>query len=416
MKKLLITAMASLLCGGAFGQGCLIFSVNYDNLIYFTTDTAFLNPLDVGKTFDVAGPNAPGGPYPLAGSLAATGPGINGGTGSIQVLLDSSSFVAALYAGTSSSYLSLQTTTSIDTWENNNPGGIVSVNANMAAPIHAGTPAWFQVQVFDSRVDASHPVVNGVGGGAEWAWIFLRWYAGASPIFQATPGLVPDYIYNRFAPVNSTWAPGTFDPVDLTIVLGGPGSAYGGIALCAMNILPESPYFLRQPKSTTNYWRQNATFSAVASGAYPMPTYQWQVNGTNLYNGPRVSSSATYDGYYDEWHYQLTLNAITLADAGSYRLFLSNYWGTALSDPTTLTVVLIPPAISNVVPQPDGSMTLNLTGTPYSTNRLWATADLTPPVVWSPVSTNVASPAGTWQVTDPGVAGWTNRFYRTSMP
>jgi hypothetical protein len=61
-------------------------------------------------------------------------------------------------------------------------------------------------------------------------------------------------------------------------------------------------------------------------------------------------------------------------------------------------------------------VTLNLTGTPYSTNRLWATADLTPPVVWSPVSTNVASSAGTWQVTDTTAVGWTNRFYRTSMP
>jgi hypothetical protein len=208
----------------------LIFSVNTDNMIYFTTDVNHLATADQGKTFDVAGAGV-GGPYSLLGALAATGTGLNGGSGSIQVLANQAPFIVGLYGGTSSSSLSLQTTTTIDGWGNSNPGSIVLVNANLLAPFAAGTPAWFQVQIYQS----------GYADTAA-AWAANGIYGGESQLFQATPLTVPAALYNPGAPVNSTWAPGTFDPTDLTIIAGSTGSGFGGIALYANNV-PEPGTF-----------------------------------------------------------------------------------------------------------------------------------------------------------------------------
>jgi hypothetical protein len=237
MKKLLVIAGATLCCVGAFAQGSLTFALNSDNLIYFTTANATgptfaesgILPGDLGKTFDVNNVDF-GGPYAIKGALAATGAGINGGTGSIQAI-GNPSFVAALYGGTSSTSLSLQTTTTIDSWANGGAGNVVAVTANMAQPFAAGTPAWFQIQVYDASVTS-----------AQAAWDAGNKYAGTSVIFQSTPLSVPDFVYSQSAPVNSTWAPGTFNPTDLATITGGPGSGFGGIALSA-TVVPEPGTF-----------------------------------------------------------------------------------------------------------------------------------------------------------------------------
>jgi hypothetical protein len=380
MKKSLLTLTATLLCVGAFGQGRLSFEIDTSHLIYFTTDTTKLAPADAIAV--VSG-------YPLAGSGLYTGDG-----STITAVAGSPTFIAALYGGTSSSSLSLQSTTTIGGFALE--GSVVPVNCTFAS-LAADVPAWFQIQVYDSRASS-----------AAGAWN-VNFYVGVSQVFQATPQSGPySPIWQTGTPVNSTWAAGTFELVDW------PGS-YGAIEVYKYNEIPEPPYVWTQPKSTTNYWGQSATISVVASGD-PMPTYQWQVNGTNLYDGPHVSSSVTNTAIGGEWLFQLSLNSLTLADIGSYGVILSNHWDTRVSDRATLTVVLIRPSVTSVLPQPNGTVTLNLTGTPNSTNRLWATASLKPPVVWSPVSTNVASSVGTWQVTDTAAVGWPARFYRASMP
>jgi hypothetical protein len=38
-----------------------------------------------------------------------------------------------------------------------------------------------------------------------------------------------------------------------------------------------------------------------------------------------------------------------------------------------------------------------------------------PPVVWQPISTNVAGANGDWQFTDTNTAGFPTRFYRSLM-
>ena len=89
----------------AFGQGKLLFNINTDNIIYFTTETTLLNRYDASATFDSA---ADGGPFPIAGSSAFTGPALDGvSLGSIQALSGSPQFVVGLFAGTSEQFAEL---------------------------------------------------------------------------------------------------------------------------------------------------------------------------------------------------------------------------------------------------------------------------------------------------------------------
>jgi hypothetical protein len=58
--------------------------------------------------------------------------------------------------------------------------------------------------------------------------------------------------------------------------------------------------------------------------------YQWQANGTNLYDSPHIS------GYFTD---QLVVRSITFADAGSYRVIVANRSGSAISSNAILTVL-----------------------------------------------------------------------------
>lgn len=49
-----------------------------------------------------------------------------------------------------------------------------------------------------------------------------------------------------------------------------------------------------------------------------------------------------------------------------------------------------------------------------STNRLYAATNLTPPVVWQPIYTNLTG--GLWQFTDTNASGNKAKFYRLSSP
>ena len=96
MKKLLLTLTATLLCAGAFGQGKLMFGIDYEHLIFFTTDVWAMGG-DWGKTADGTGIS-----FPIAGSGLYTGPG-----STIAALTGSPTIIASLFAGTSSNSLSL---------------------------------------------------------------------------------------------------------------------------------------------------------------------------------------------------------------------------------------------------------------------------------------------------------------------
>ncbi|HEV2454043.1 MAG TPA: S53 family serine peptidase [Verrucomicrobiae bacterium] len=60
----------------------------------------------------------------------------------------------------------------------------------------------------------------------------------------------------------------------------------------------------------------------------------------------------------------------------------------------------------------NGSITLSSLCVPGSTNVVFAATNLAPPVMWQPISTNVASSAGAWQYADTNATNYKTRFYR----
>jgi uncharacterized repeat protein (TIGR03803 family) len=99
----------------------------------------------------------------------------------------------------------------------------------------------------------------------------------------------------------------------------------------------------------------------------------------------------------------------------------NSLYGTAFSGGPggagTVFVVAIPPppaVITNIVQNAGGSVTLFFLGGPNSTNIIQATTNLSPPIAWQNVSTNVADANGAWQLTDSTTGG--TKFYRSYAP
>ncbi len=73
-----------------------------------------------------------------------------------------------------------------------------------------------------------------------------------------------------------------------------------------------------------------------------------------------------------------------------------------------------PPAISNIVANADGTVTVNFSGGANKTYLVQSTTNLSPPVVWQNVSTNVAAGDGTWLYTN--TPGSPVQFFRAATP
>src|SRR5207302_9368598 len=98
----------------------------------------------------------------------------------------------------------------------------------------------------------------------------------------------------------------------------------------------------RSPASRTNVSGTPASFSVTASGT-PVPTYQWQHEGTNV-----PGATATL----------LSLASVQPPDGGAYTVIVTNNAGSATSSPPALLTVWVSPAITG---QP--SSRTNVSGT-----------------------------------------------------
>ncbi len=96
-----------------------------------------------------------------------------------------------------------------------------------------------------------------------------------------------------------------------------------------LTVISSPPYFVLQPTNQTLAPGTNAALVAGALGNVPL-LYQWQKNGANLTDGGNLSGSVTS---------VLTLNNVTEANNGSYRLIVSNSLSWAASSNAVLTVV-----------------------------------------------------------------------------
>jgi alpha-tubulin suppressor-like RCC1 family protein len=88
------------------------------------------------------------------------------------------------------------------------------------------------------------------------------------------------------------------------------------------------PSITNQPQNQSVVVSNNATFSVTATGTTDL-IYQWQRGGTNLTNGGRISGATNSS---------LTVTGALANDAGSYRVIVTNFYGSATSVVATLTV------------------------------------------------------------------------------
>jgi hypothetical protein len=106
------------------------------------------------------------------------------------------------------------------------------------------------------------------------------------------------------------------------------GSAHSAAATL---ILRAAPAILTQPQSQAVAGGDSVTFSVTANGFEPLE-YQWTKGGVNIVG----ANSPTF-----------TLNTVTEADAGEYRVRVSNEAGNVTSSIATLAVLQIIPGVFN---------------------------------------------------------------------
>ncbi len=162
-------------------------------------------------------------------------------------------------------------------------------------------------------------------------------------------------------------------------------------------VLDESPpLIVSQPQSQTNATGAKTTFSVLATACTPI-TCQWFFDRAAL---------------AEQTNSTLILSNITSAAAGDYFAVATAAGGSSTSAVATLTVDLL--SIIGVVPNPNGTVTLELSGALGSTYILEATISLAT-VNWSPLATNTLSASTVWQVTDAEAASLPQRFYRLRL-
>jgi uncharacterized repeat protein (TIGR03803 family) len=98
------------------------------------------------------------------------------------------------------------------------------------------------------------------------------------------------------------------------------------------------PQIITQPADQTVSIGGAATFSVTVAGASPL-SYQWQRNGTNIIDGISISGATARI---------LNLTNITVANAGTYSIKVSNALGTATNAGAVLTV-RFPPSFQTVI-------------------------------------------------------------------
>jgi hypothetical protein len=108
----------------------------------------------------------------------------------------------------------------------------------------------------------------------------------------------------------------------------------------------------------------------------------------------------------------LALNNVNAANAGSYQVVVTGSGGSVTSSVANLIVVTAP-LIYQTTLNSNSSVSLNFVCQPGSTNMVLCATNLSPPVFWQSLSTNIAGADGNWQFTDANAANFQTRFYRS---
>jgi uncharacterized repeat protein (TIGR03803 family) len=182
-----------------------------------------------------------------------------------------------------------------------------------------------------------------------------------------------------------------------TTSTGGPGGR-GTVYRLAFNA---APLLVMQPLDVTVAAGGTAQFVATYSAAPPV-TLQWQFNGTNMIDSNGVSGSLTR---------VLTMTNVTLAEAGSYSLLITNAFGSAASIGANLNVIPGPAFQSVTVNQ--GTITFVLSTVLNHVYQLQSAPDLTLGN-WTNLNSAVLAHRNTVTMTDVIVTN-SQRYYRVEF-
>ena len=219
------------------------------------------------------------------------------------------------------------------------------------------------------------------------ASIEYQWFYNGTPITSATNNTLTI----ADVALSST---GNYE----VIITNNWGSATSSIATLSF---PAAPMITNQPASESVPIGGKPKFVVGATGN-PPPAYQWYFNT----NTPLAGATNAV----------LSFGPVLTSQAGNYEVIVANPYGSATSSAATLTV-LLQPNCYGISSSGSGTMTLLLASTPNSTNRLWATTNLSLPLAqWQPISTNAADPTGLFQFTDTNTGNTPARFYILSSP
>ncbi len=162
--------------------------------------------------------------------------------------------------------------------------------------------------------------------GATGLPLFYQWLKNGVPLTDGGP------ISGALTP-RLTISPVTSGAVYSVVITNGGSSITSAPAALTIN---GAPVIVIQPSSTTNLAGTLATFSVQATGPSPL-NYQWLKNGAYVADGNNISGSTTA---------QLSVDAVSAADTGTYSVVVSNSSGSVSSFGATLAVVNSSPYLS----------------------------------------------------------------------
>ncbi|MBL9206571.1 MAG: immunoglobulin domain-containing protein, partial [Opitutaceae bacterium] len=283
----------------------------------------------------------------VVGGSANFSASATGGTVTYQWRKDGGTLAGATAATLSLTGLTLASAGSYD---------VVATNAGGSTTSNAATLTVTQPAVAPSFTSQPASASANVGGSVS----FTASASGTAPItYQWT---------KDGAPINgATSTTLTLNAVTLAsagsyqlTATNAAGSAQSNAAMLTVTQPAVAPSFTSQPANASATVGGTVTFTASASGTVPI-TYQWTKDGAPI-NG---ATSTT-----------LTLNSVTLASAGSYRLTATNTAGSAQSNVASLTVsdAIVAPTFS--------SQPANATATVGGTATFTASANGTAPIAY----------------------------------
>jgi hypothetical protein len=135
--------------------------------------------------------------------------------------------------------------------------------------------------------------------------------------------------------------------------------------------------------------------NVVANGIAKWNGSNWSALGSGMNIAPSV--------------YALAVSGGTLYAGGAFAM--AGGKGSAYA---AEAVVVWPEFQSGPVRNKDASMTLNLVSLPQTTSRLYAATNLSPPVSWQPICSNVTG--GLWHFTETNASGNPAKLYLLSTP